>query len=215
MSQLTDQMSPTEAVFYFLKGLRPACKQHVYLHEVSTLEEAMQIALDFENSAMSGNNMDLNVFSGRRQFSFRNRRPFGQNQRTQQNFRRPAYNRIPPPQRQFRSFNNFSRTSFRQSWNNRQSRPNTFENRNRTPQGVPNRRSPNYQQNRSTPNYARPQRGGPQFGNRQNFRPNYSKWRPAQSLHTFHEVPHQLVESDSYDTPYLNYSGAQASGPSL
>jgi len=58
-AQLTDTISQNDLIFYFLKGLRSACKQHVYLQTVATLDEAMQLALNFENSNLSGNSMEL------------------------------------------------------------------------------------------------------------------------------------------------------------
>ena len=107
-AQLTDTISQNDLIFYFLKGLRPASKQHVYLQTVASLDEAMQLALNFENSNLSGNSMELdnlNSFSGSRRKNF-SRRPdnFQRNTRPNfHNFRNSNFRSSP------RHFLNFSR----------------------------------------------------------------------------------------------------------
>ena len=150
-AQLTDTISQNDLIFYFLKGLRSACKQHVYLQTVASLDEAMQLALHFENSNLSGNSMELdhlNSFSNSRRNNF-SRRPnnFQRNNRSNfqksHTFRNSNFRRTPRP------FLNFSRVPsqnyFRRRHNQSQSNFGQSNSFRRTNAQHLNRQQPSYQ----------------------------------------------------------------------
>jgi len=216
LAQLTDAISQSDLIFYFLKGLRPACKQHVYLQSVASLDEAMQLSLNFENANLSGATMELdalNSLSGPRRNNF-TRRPNNTQRNSNyrsRNFQRPNHARNSNFGNRPRSFMNFSRVPSQSAYRN----PSGFQRR--PPQNnsfnsfrrngycqVNNRRFPN-QLNRNS------QFGGPRPNQPQRFR-----WRPRTNTQMNCVTPYENGYYESLTSQQQsNFQGAQASGPSL
>ena len=176
----------------------------------------MQLALNFENSNLSGNSMELdnlNSFSGSRRNNFsrspnnfqRNTRP---NFKKSYNFRNSNFRNNPRP------FLNFSRNPPQNNFRYRQRKPQSNFGQSNSFSSF---RRPGFQQsNRRQPSYPAHQSGGPRPLQSQNFR-----WRPRQSnqhpqmncMNSYNSERYEVNQSDS--APQLNYQGAQAAGPCL
>ena len=226
------QPTETDLVFFFMKGLRNACRTHLFIAKVRTLSAAMQLALDFENSTLNANQateMDLNALSGNFDNSFR--RPFRRNYyNNNNNYNRRRYNNYDNygqrpygrrPQRNY--FTNYNMSQ--------QRRPQQYYRQNRQNFGQPQRNyRPQNQQNYRSQRPAQqqgPYRGPPRNnaqrnGNQQRRpqQPQQQRWvprnnrRPQQNLHMLQNAAPQYY--DEMQTPFdirSNIGGPQAGGP--